>query len=304
MSKKLFIASAFFSFLLCAPIVAQGQDLIVTNTGDSLNVFITKEKNDYVYFIVESEGTGERVNSLMATSDIKSMVRDHYLTPVVSKEVAQAHDRSGLRVGVQGGYSRRMASSPDGLNDEGRAYYNELKNGYTYSGDFTYYFNERSGIGVSANMYRSKAGATVMIEEENSSGQPSYHSAQINDDVSILYIGPFYSMRFYNWNYENFGWMRFGVGYNRYKNNFQLFDELIFPFTMTSETFGISIEFGYDLRVSENIALGFGIGINSGVLTEVVYDYPDGSSETIKLESDEYEGLGRIDFTIGLRFLQ
>ena len=296
MSMKRFNITFLLAVLLASPLLVVGQDLIVTKADDSLNVFITKEKSDYVYFIVESEGSGERVNSLLSRSDIKSMVRGYYSTSVVSPQMEKALTRSGLRVGLQGGYSRRLASNPDGLNEEGKNYYNSLKNGYTLSGDFTYYFNEKSGIGVTANLYRSEASTIGMIEDDNGNLQ----SAMLKEDVSVLYIAPFYSMRFYNWNYKNFGWMRFGAGYTKYKNDIQL----IYPFKMSANTFGISIELGYDLGVSENFAFGFGIGLHSSVFSKVDFEYPDGTSETVKLETDETEGLGRLDLTLGIRFLQ
>lgn len=292
---KRFNITFLLAVLLASPLLIAGQDLIVTNAGDSLNVFITKEKADYVYFIVKSEGSGERVNSLISRSDIKSMARNHYLTSVVSKDMSKALNRSGLRVGLQGGYSRRTAPIPDGLNEEGKDYYNSLKNGYTLSGDLTYYFNERSGIGVTVNIFGSQASTNVILEDEDGNQQ----RAMLKEDVSIMYIAPYYSMRFYNWNYENFGWMRFGAGYTGYKNDAQL----IYPLKMTANTFGISYELGYDLGVSENFAIGFGIGFHISVFSRYDVDYADGTSETIKLNSDETEGLGRIDLVFGFRFI-
>ena len=192
---------------------------------------------------------------------------------------------------------------PENLNSEGEAYYAELKNGYTIGGDFTYYFNESSGIGFHVDTYRSKASARVIMEEELPDGTTSIRVGGIKDDVKLLYIGGFYSMRFFNWNYNNFGWMRFGLGYHGYRNDFQLIDQIAMPFTITGGTVGVSVEVGYDIGVSEKIAFGSGLGIVGGVLSKMTYDYPDGSSETIELDSDEYEGLGRLNLTVGIRFL-
>lgn len=289
-----FYPALLLVFLMTSPLVTLGQDLIVTQTGDSLSVRITKEKRDFVHFVIKKEGSGQLVNAMMPRSNVKYILRDYYSSEARDESKYKVTDLPRIRLGLQGGYSRRTASTPDGLNEEGENYYNEMKNGYTISGDFTYYFNEMSGVGISGNVYRSKATGNGMIEDEGG----NLMNVLLKDDVSILYVGPYYSMRFMSWDRQNYGWLRFGAGYTRYQNDFQV----IYPFILKSSTFGISIETGYDFKVSDNMAIGLGLGLNSGFFDTADMSYPDGTSEEIEFE--EPEGLGRFDLTIGLRFLQ
>ena len=59
--------------------------------------------------------------------------------------------------------------------------------------------------------------------------------------------------------------------------------------------------FGYDIAVSENWAVGIQLSYTSGVLTQIKQS-SGSSTETIKLQPEEYEGLTRFDIAIGLRF--
>lgn len=58
---------------------------------------------------------------------------------------------------------------------------------------------------------------------------------------------------------------------------------------------------GYDVKLSEDLSLGFQFSILRGLLTK--YDLTDGGyTEEIQLEKDSYESLNRIDFSVGLVF--
>lgn len=91
--------------------------------------------------------------------------------------------------------------------------------------------------------------------------------------------------------------MNFSLGYMGYSNDKVIVDK----YKMTGSTLGLSLDIGYDIGLSENLALGFQVSVLTGVLTK--YDWSDGTTtQTIKLEKDEYENLNRIDLSIGLRF--
>ncbi len=66
-------------------------------------------------------------------------------------------------------------------------------------------------------------------------------------------------------------------------------------------TLGMAFDLGYDFKISEKTALGFQVSLLSGNLTEVTYNIGN-RSQKIKLNNGEEEGLGRVDFSIGLRF--
>lgn len=72
-------------------------------------------------------------------------------------------------------------------------------------------------------------------------------------------------------------------------------------FKISGITLGLSLGMGYDVKLSEDLSLGFQFSILRGLLTK--YDLTDGGyTEEIQLEKDSYESLNRIDFSIGLVF--
>lgn len=72
-------------------------------------------------------------------------------------------------------------------------------------------------------------------------------------------------------------------------------------FKISGITLGLSLGMGYDVKLSEDLSLGFQFSILRGLLTK--YDLTDGGyTEEIQLEKDSYESLNRIDFSVGLVF--
>jgi hypothetical protein len=91
--------------------------------------------------------------------------------------------------------------------------------------------------------------------------------------------------------------LNMSIGYMGYTNDLMGIDD----YQLTGNTLGFAFDFGYDIGISENLMLGFKLSAISGTLFE--YEIHDGSKvTTIELEEGEYEGLGRFDLSIGLRF--
>lgn len=87
------------------------------------------------------------------------------------------------------------------------------------------------------------------------------------------------------------------VGYMGYSNNKVIIDN----YKMTGSTAGVSVDIGYEYRLSKNLWLGLQISLLRGTL--VRYDWSDGiNTYPVKLHEEEYESLNRIDFSAGLRF--
>jgi cation transport ATPase len=57
----------------------------------------------------------------------------------------------------------------------------------------------------------------------------------------------------------------------------------------------------YDIGIADNLSLGIQLSYTSGTLFK--YEWDDGhTTETVELETGSYEGLNRIDLSVGLRF--
>ncbi len=78
-------------------------------------------------------------------------------------------------------------------------------------------------------------------------------------------------------------------------------------FTIKGNTLGLALDFGYDYWFSRSMALGVRISLISGVLKECTKETAATkeyavTTEKIKLTRAEYESLGRLDISVGLRF--
>ncbi len=291
MRDKLFFIYVIFSMFSFGNLLAQ--DLIVTNEGDSINCKITKVKTDNIYFTFKHK---EEIRStLLPVSSVKTHQFEYYQTSEVPEDkVVGYEDYQKFRIAINGGYSYQTAKVAESVPADFKDYVKDLKSGYHFGGDLSYYFTEPLGFGIKYYLYKSSNSLDNIYVEDNI-GNRTY--GKLSDDLTISFIGPSFSTRLLNHDKSNAFLMNLSLGYMGYKNNKVIVDDYI----MTGSTMGLALDIGYDIGLSENLSLGFQISFLSGTLFE--YDWNDGSTtETIDLEKGEYESLNRIDFSVGLRF--
>lgn len=269
------------------------QDLIVTNDGDSINCKITKVKTDNIYFTFKHKD--EIRSTLLPKSSVKTHQFQYYQTSEVPKEKVVGYENyQHFRLAVNGGYSYQTAKVAENVPSDFKDYIKELKSGYHFGGDLTYYFTEPLGFGIKYYLFKSSNSLdNIYVEDIN--GNRTY--GKMSDDLTISFIGPTFSTRLLSHDKKNAFLMNLSLGYMGYSNDKVIIDK----YKMTGSTMGLSFDVGYDIGLSENLSLGFQISFLTGTLFE--YDWNDGTkTETIKLEKGEYESLNRIDFSVGLRF--
>lgn len=271
----------------------QAQDLIITNEGDSLNCKITKIKSDNIYFTFKHKD--EIRSTLLPLGQVKYHQYNYYqASEVPSDKVVGNEIYPHFRAALNGGWSYRVAKLADNIPSDFEQYMKDLKSGYHYGLDLSYYFSEQLGFGFKYYNYRSKNEINnVYVTLPNGSTQ----YGKMSDDISINFIGPFFSTRLLDSNKKNSFLINLGIGYMGYTDK----AVLISDFIIKGSTVGLCWDIGYDIGLTENLALGFQLSYMIGTLTQ--YDLSDGvNTETVKLEKDNYESLSRIDLSIGLRF--
>ena len=232
---------------------------------------------------------------MLRREDIKIYEFDFYQIGEVPPDKIMGYENyRHWRFAISGGYSHHTAGLADDTPPDFRNYAKRLKSGYSISGDATYYFNETIGIGAKASISKS-SNSIDNIYVTDASGHTVY--GKMSDDISIIYIGPTLSTKFFNRAKSNSINALISFGYLSYSNN----AVLINSYKITGSTFGMSADIGYDIGLTENLSLGFQISSVLGVLR--AYDYNDGTSvHHLKLE-DQLHSLNRMDFSVGLRFL-
>lgn len=269
------------------------QDLIVTHKGDSINCKITKIEIDNIYFTFKHKD--EIRSTLLPATKVKMHKIDFYQKSVVPTEkIIGFENYQHFRIALNGGYSYQTAEVSQSIPSTIKSYINELKTGCHIGGDISYYFTETLAFGFRYYSFKTSNNMDNIFVEDIY-GNKTY--GKLSDDLTISFIGPIFSSRMLSQNKKNAFIMSLSLGYMGYENDKLIVDK----YKMTGSTMGYSFDIGYDIGLSENLSLGFQISYISGTLYE--YNWNDGkTTETINLENGEYEGLNRLDFSIGLRF--
>jgi hypothetical protein len=287
--KKLFFIALF---ILITGLV-YSQDLIITNQGDSIDCKITKVSDGIVYFNYKQND--EIRNTLLPNSEIKFRQLNYYQMNDSTKEASEFHrGYQKFRVALNGGYSYRTAKLAEGVQTDFMDYTKELKSGYHLGADFTYFYNESFGFGFKYCLFNSSNSMDNVYLEDNN-GNRLY--GKMSDNIKISYFGPSFSTRQYSFKNSNVFYMSGSLGYFGYVNDAVFVDD----FKISGKTLGLSLGVGYDVKLSEDLSLGFQFSILRGLMTK--YDLTDGGyTEEIQLEQGSYESLNRIDFSVGLVF--
>lgn len=271
----------------------QAQDIIVTNEGDTLNCKITKVKKDYIYFVFKHKEDIRR--TLVPVSSVSYHQVDFFPTSELGDvKVNFKEDYPHLRFGINGGYSYLTAKIDESIPHDFTEYMNDLKSGFHIGADLTYYFNEPLGFGLKLNSFRT-SNQVDNIYISDVYGARRY--GKLEDNISVLYVAPVFSTRFFNHKKTNAFLMNISMGYLGYKNNATVVDS----YNMEGSTIGLSLDLAYDVGISDNLALSFQLSFLGGSLTE--YDvYARGQKEHVVAEKGEYESLSRVDLSIGFSF--
>ena len=89
----------------------------------------------------------------------------------------------------------------------------------------------------------------------------------------------------------------FYIGYMGYKDKAEEFG---LNYTLSGKTIGFGVGFGYDYRLTKNVAIGAELSYYQGIISTFLYD--DGVHKRDIELGDSKEGLGRLNLKAGLRF--
>ncbi len=255
----------------------QAQDLLVIGS-DSLNCKITKEDKEYIYFTFKHKEDVRK--TLIERSKVSSMQRNFYANPEVSKAEISNYTytqqtympwRFGFSLG--GGY--RIASA---VGSASSSYIDQLRLGFQFGADINYHFNNYWGLGAKFSTFIASA-----------SSYPN------EDHTTTFYIGPVCNLRILSATKKNAFITEFSLGYLRYRDSGKYYSQ---EGLITANAFGVVLGIGYDIGLSKHVALGLNLSLLGGSFSDFYYN-----SEKQTLPNNQRENLGRIDFTIGIRFL-
>ena len=282
-------------FLFLAPIYFPlfSQDLLVTKEGDSLNCKITGIKKDFIYFTFKYKE--EIRNTLLGKDQVVDYKLGYFSKAVVPARYV-FNDRSypHFRVAVNGGYSYRTAPVAKDVSKVVSDYLKQLKSGYHFSADASYYLTELFGLGIKSSVsFSSNSMDHVQVEMDDGTTK----TGMMSDDIRIWFIGPAFTIRLLDGLKRNAFLSSVAIGYLDYHDNAVLINKYI----IKGNTAGLEVSLGYDFAVSKRFSLGIQVSYLVGSLSQVVID--DGAiKKTVNLPDNAHENLSRLDLTVGIRF--
>ncbi len=291
--KKIIIGILFA--IVSATMFAQDySDFLVTYEGDTVYCNITKVEGRYVYYDVVKEG---ELRNLIAH---KKMLKNYYCSEkVVSPEITE--DKSSLinyekfKYGMFFGYSERLGKIPSDYSPIMVEYYKDLKTGFSFGLDFTYYKNKNNGFGIKASMHKSIIRPIAVAFEINDS---TTINGYISDNISIPNIEVFYSFKTVSKHDKGCFFVNPGLGYQFFIDDMWYLEHFI----IHGKSFCGGFDAGYDFKLSETTSLGIQFSFVAGYLSKAEFSQ-DGITSAFILEPDNYESLTRFDIGLTLRFM-
>lgn len=204
----------------------------------------------------------------------------------------EINNLSKIRLAVNGGYSYRMAKVGEGIPSFLHNYVQGLKSGYHIGFDGHYFFSTW-GVGLSYSLFNaSNSIANVQATDVNG----NVKSGTMQDDITIQFVGPSAASRYISASHKHVFVSAFALGYLSYQDKLSFAGQS----KITGSTLGGSLDVGYDYQIAKQFYVGAKIAFMGGVIKKIDYTV-DGVTKSKELAKDEYENLGRLDVSLGLR---
>jgi hypothetical protein len=290
--KKIFLVSIGI-FLIANNI--QAQDLIVTNSGDSINCKITKTTKDYIYFTFKQDT--EIKNTLLPVSQISTQQKGYFSVPEIPANYTLKDIFPRFRVAIDGGWQYRSAKLADGIDAELQEHYRKMKSGFHYDLQAAYFFTKNMGIEAvfSQQLFGNNLGYGELTDEDGS----LIGSGEFNEKTSFNYMGVNYLFRYFDSRKKNCWLFSVGFGYMGYSD--RMFFDNAERLKRTAGTLGSNIAIGYDIGISENFDIGFKLSLMGGTFRNYKQTR-NGITTNETMPDKTAEGLGTVKLSVGLRF--
>jgi hypothetical protein len=294
MKIKSFFLLLLFMFVLQ---FVYSQDLIVKQTGDSINCKIKKIENTYIIY---SQKLGnESKEASINSNDVRKYVFGYFpeeenvenkseakIVPDIYKHNEERKEYTWLVVGINGGMGYRLKEIKNTTPYELGDYYEKLRRGINFSGDIIYYYNKYVGIGINGSYFSSYNEASIK-------GGAGIGNGSMSDNIILWNVGVvmsgLYESRWF------IVYLNAGVGSANYENDYSYINRDI---KLTGSAFYFGSDMGIDFKLGSNVALGLKASYNSGVLKSIKRD-----GEIQNLDRDSYVDLQNVRLTAGIKIL-
>lgn len=282
------------SFLLVFLSTTSGifaQDIIVTNTLDSIECKIIRISGDTLY-ISFLEGGVEK-SKTFHRSKISSFAVDYKNAPEEIPPPAEP-TYPKFRISFGGGIANLIGGIPNNTPQSLIPYTQELKSGNHFVADLCFYASEHIGVGIKYSMFKtSNSLKNVLIID--SSGATSF--GLLEDNITVQYIGPALAIRSKLPSGSAHLISNLSLGLLTYENRATVVEKV----NLTGAVFAFSGDIGLDFEIVGGLYFGVEFGLTLGMIKKLELETA-GVSRTLDLSENEYSNPSRFDLGIGLRY--
>ncbi|MBL4658028.1 MAG: hypothetical protein JKX73_08520 [Flavobacteriales bacterium] len=268
------------------------QDLVVTNTLDSIECKIEKLSAD-TFYIVLRKGNVE-VKEKIERSKVSHFIVDYKNAIPEVKPPIEPTSYPKVRIAIAGGMSNLIGRVPNNIPQEYIPYVQELKSGNFFGADISIYESEHIGMGVKYSMFQT-SNQLNDVSFVDSTGATIY--GLLKDDITVQYIGPALAIRHTLPRGSAYFVSHLSIGMLSYVNDATVIDKI----KLSGKTVAFSGDVGLDFQILDGLYFGLVAGVTFGVLKELKVE-ADGIVDILDLSELEYSNASRIDLGIGLRY--
>lgn len=202
---------------------------------------------------------------------------------------SQEQKLPSFRFGISAGPSYQLLKINQDLQPIVQEYAKDLNSGIHVTGDFLFFPQDKFGLGIKSSFF-------------NTSGELDGYYSNLRGEIikrsdltSVLFLGVIVSRRLVNDDQNSSLYLNAGVGAFRYITRVSIGD-LSETFSRTSP--GVNAGITYDLKISKFMQLGFSCSFFLGYI-----EYLEVESIKRIIKTKEKQSINRVDFSVGLRFV-
>lgn len=202
---------------------------------------------------------------------------------------SQEQKLPSVKFGISAGPSYQLLKINPDLQPVVSEYAKDLNSGFHFVGDFFYFPHDKFGLGFKTSLFSSKGELNDYYKDNLGD------FIKRTDKTNIWFVGVLVSRRLINEDFKSSLFFNGGVGALSYVSSISG--------GQYSETFSkispsISAELAYDFKLSNHFQLGFSCSLLIGY-----FEYVQIENFEVMSEITEKHSISRIDFSVGLRFV-
>lgn len=278
------------------------QDLLVTTKGDSIHCSLIAVNQEQIFF--KRTNPPSQQKDSIARSSVIRIIHD-YQKPTSTTNNTPTNNldknlkkidpirKSFIRFAATGGYSFIVGLLPQDISPSFEKYLRELRTGYNFGGDFTYYFRNRIGLGVTANVFRTQVQMDdVIITDEFG----TMYKVDMKDNITIRYFAPHVSFLKELESINSSVYAKAGFGLASYTNEAYL----IVPLSIKAPSVGAFYEFGFSTKISQLVSFGIQASYLVSTITEYSVSSPYGTQTVKSTGPDGYDSVNRLNASLNI----